>query len=337
MSSLYRRPLPEGLIAFGAPEGRQLFAEALALGGMERWFPLAEHFHTQSEPAFCALGSLVVVLNALAIDPGRTWRGPWRWYSEELLDCCEPLEQVRERGMSLPSFVCLARCNGATATLKRPGEATVDDLRADLAGSRHIIASFSRASLGQTGDGHYSPLGGWHPTRDLVLVLDVARFKYPPFWVPTQRLFDAMYPVDPDTSKPRGWVLLDRANTPRSLHARVNCVVPAWRSAVAALPALLEQVQAEPDAEQAARALVRRMPEVLLELVQVEPPVAELVRQTRLYQVLRQDRPDPTSVTLLLLAAPADRWPAVATFWEDVPGPVRLEAEALGAQVDALR
>lgn len=45
-----------------------------------------------SEPAYCGLGTLAMVLNALAIDPQRIWKGPWRWFSEELLDCCSPLE-----------------------------------------------------------------------------------------------------------------------------------------------------------------------------------------------------------------------------------------------------
>lgn len=35
------------------------------------------------------------VLNALAIDPGRTWKGPWRWFDESMLECCEPLEVRR--------------------------------------------------------------------------------------------------------------------------------------------------------------------------------------------------------------------------------------------------
>jgi len=33
-----------------------------------------------------------MALNALSIDPGRVWKGPWRWFSEEMLDCCTPLE-----------------------------------------------------------------------------------------------------------------------------------------------------------------------------------------------------------------------------------------------------
>ena len=75
----YRRSLPDSAIAFSSVEGRQIFREALALGGMEGYFALAEQFHTQAEPAFCGLGSLVVVLNALSIDPGRIWKGVWRW------------------------------------------------------------------------------------------------------------------------------------------------------------------------------------------------------------------------------------------------------------------
>jgi hypothetical protein len=113
--SFYRRPLPPSLDPFASPEGRALFRDALAGGTMEGYFPLAEQFHTQAEPAFCGLGTLVIVLNALAIDPGRLWRGPWRWYSEELLDCCRPLEVVRREGITLDDFACLARCNGARA------------------------------------------------------------------------------------------------------------------------------------------------------------------------------------------------------------------------------
>lgn len=39
---------------------------------------------TQDEPAFCGLASLAMVLNALAIDPRRTWKGAWRWFHEQV-------------------------------------------------------------------------------------------------------------------------------------------------------------------------------------------------------------------------------------------------------------
>ena len=63
--SLHRRPLPTSCLAFSSEAGRQLFRESLESGHLEAFFPLIEQFHTQSDPAFCGLGSLVMVLNAL--------------------------------------------------------------------------------------------------------------------------------------------------------------------------------------------------------------------------------------------------------------------------------
>jgi glutathione gamma-glutamylcysteinyltransferase len=218
-ASLYRRPLPGGQIAFSSTEGRRLFREALAAGHMEGWFALSEQFHTQSDPAFCGLGTLVVVLNALEIDPGRIWKGPWRWYGEDLLDCCQPLEKVRQHGVTLDELACLARCNGATATTVRAAlergataEALREAIRATTAAARGpvLVASYARSALGQTGSGHFSPVAGYHPGRDLALILDVARFKYPPHWVAVSELWRAMTELDPATASPRGWIILDR-------------------------------------------------------------------------------------------------------------------------------
>jgi len=54
---------------------QKLFIEAVQNGTMEGFYKLISHFQTQSEPAYCGLASLSMVLNALAIDPGRTWKG----------------------------------------------------------------------------------------------------------------------------------------------------------------------------------------------------------------------------------------------------------------------
>lgn len=62
----------------------------------------------------------------------------------------------------------------------------------------------------QTGDGHYSPIGGYNMGRQLVLMLDVARFKYPSYWCDVRRLFDSLEDMDAVTGKPRGFVLISR-------------------------------------------------------------------------------------------------------------------------------
>ena len=78
------------------PTGKKLFSESLSQGYMECYFKLAEQFRTQDEPAFCGLTTLVMVLNSLSVDPGRVWKGPWRWYHENMLDCCVPLQVVEK-------------------------------------------------------------------------------------------------------------------------------------------------------------------------------------------------------------------------------------------------
>lgn len=165
--TLYRRPLPPSLIPFSSEPGRALFRDALEAGRLEAFFPLIEQFHTQSDPAFCGLGSLVMVLNALGVDPGRVWRGPWRWFSEELLDCCTPLSTVQAFGLTIEEVACLARCNGAEVVRGSPALSTLDEFRAAVEAatrspSRMLIAAYCRQVLGQTGAGHFSPLGGYH-------------------------------------------------------------------------------------------------------------------------------------------------------------------------------
>ena len=75
-------------------------------------------------------------------------------------------------------------------------------------GDLFIIANFDREVLGQTGSGHFSPVGGYHRERDLVLIMDVARFKYPPWWVPVRDLWKAMGVSDPQTQESRGYFVM---------------------------------------------------------------------------------------------------------------------------------
>lgn len=216
-SSFHRRHLPQDCIAFSSPEGRKLFTQALNRAEnnyMQIYFPLAEQFITQAEPAFCGLATLAMCLNALQIDPGRLWKGPWRWFSEELFDCCTSLSVAKEKGISLSEFICLARCNGVlTEDMRANSDLSLDQFRSivkhSCATSNEIVVlNYSRKVLGQTGDGHFSPIGGYHEENDMVLLLDVARFKYPPHWVRLPLVYEAMQKIDQSIGLPRGLVVL---------------------------------------------------------------------------------------------------------------------------------
>src|SRR5882724_13623028 len=258
--TLYRRPLPSDAIAFSSPEGRQVFAEALATEGLNGYFRLAEQFHTQSDPAFCGLGSLVVALNALAIDPERLWKGPWRWFAEDLLDCCVPLAEVRERGLDIDELACLARCNGAEVDVQRRDSSNLVAWRAALAiaasGEAVLVASYDRSVMGQSGGGHFSPIGGYHVARDLALVLDVARFKYPPHWVSAEHLWRAMEPIDPATGQERGWLVMRRRARSSALGFSVSCVGENWHGLSRRLMAVIAELGVSAGTAALARAIL---------------------------------------------------------------------------------
>jgi hypothetical protein len=72
-----------------------------------------------------------------------------------------------------------------------------------------VIVNYYRKALGQEWGGHISPLAAYDEKADRFLILDVARYKYPPVWVTTSDLFDSMNTPDPDNeNKTRGYVLI---------------------------------------------------------------------------------------------------------------------------------
>ncbi|KAG5184365.1 Phytochelatin synthase-domain-containing protein, partial [Tribonema minus] len=216
-SSFYRRPLPASCVAFSSSEGKALFSEALKEGYMEAYFNLAEQFNTQDEPAYCGLSTLSMILNALEIDPGRTWKGPWRWYHESMLDCCVSLDDIKERGISYRELAGLARCNGAACTVRDAAAVSLEDFRRVVQhitggghGRAHLVINYDRRVLGQTGKGHFSPIGSYNSRHDMVLVMDTARFKYPPHWVPLETAWRAMRQIEETTGKGRGFMVFYR-------------------------------------------------------------------------------------------------------------------------------
>lgn len=82
----------------------------------------------------------------------------------------------------------------------------------------------------QTGTGHYSPIGGFNQVRDLALVLDVARFKYPSYWCDTKRLFESLSEIDQDSQLPRGFVLVSRRLEQRAEICRAGLDYPTIRN-----------------------------------------------------------------------------------------------------------
>ncbi|CAJ2641211.1 glutathione gamma-glutamylcysteinyltransferase 1-like [Trifolium pratense] len=236
MAGFYRRLLPSPpAIDFGSSQGKQLFREAIQNRTMEGFPRLVSCFQTQSELRLCGLASLSMVLNALGIDPGRKWKGPWRWFDEYMLENCKPLDKIKTGGISFQNLVSLAHCTGAKVEAFPASHTSIDDFRkyvmkCSTCDDCHIISSYHRKALKQTGDGHYSPIGGYHAEKDMVLVLDVARFKYPPYWIPLTNLWEGMSYINEFTRKSRGFMLISRPQREPDMLYTLSCKHESWNS-----------------------------------------------------------------------------------------------------------
>lgn len=85
-----------------------------------------------------------------------------------MLDCCRPLEKIAQDGLTLPEFLCLAKCNGLQTQTVGGTIAFPEDEREGLkrfeqalikstsASDVFMAVTYSRKTLGQTGDGHFS-------------------------------------------------------------------------------------------------------------------------------------------------------------------------------------
>ncbi|XP_020539212.1 glutathione gamma-glutamylcysteinyltransferase 1 isoform X2 [Jatropha curcas] len=150
-----------------------------------------------------------------------------------MLDCCEPLEKVKAKGISFGKVVCLAHCAGAKVEAYRTNHCNIDDFRKHLvrcstSDDCHMISSYHRGTFKQTGTGHFSPIGGYHAERDMALILDVARFKYPPHWVPLTLLWEAMDSIDEATGQHRGFMLISRPHTEPGMLYTLSCRHESW-------------------------------------------------------------------------------------------------------------
>ena len=119
-----------------------------------------------------------------------------------MLDCCVPTEIVRKQGITMNQFICIACCNYLDVESSYHGdEISEEEFRqvvedVTTKDDRFMVVSYSRSALYQTGDGHFAPVSGYHVECDLVLILDTARFKYPPHWVPLPLLLQSMKAID---------------------------------------------------------------------------------------------------------------------------------------------
>jgi hypothetical protein len=213
-------PLPASLVDFSSPEGETYLLES---GALAAYFPISANFVTQKTQAYCGVASMVMVLNALhAPAPASAEYEPYRTFTQDNVldegtDAALPRDVVARQGMTLEQLGALLSLRGAAVDVHHAAGGGLDGFRAAAraalsARDHYVLVNYLRSAIGQQTGGHISPLAAYDEKTDRFLILDVARYKYPPVWVKASDLFDAMNTVDAVTGdKTRGYVLVMRA------------------------------------------------------------------------------------------------------------------------------
>jgi hypothetical protein len=218
-------PLPASLIALDSDEGQRLLWESTA---KEDYIPLSIHFTTQKNLAYCSVATGTMILNSLAIPrPRSEAHGPYRLFTQENFftpGVCQvvPRDEVARSGMSLKQFADSLRTFPVDVIMTYASEGSLAEFRSSAIQTLRdrkgfLVVNYLRSTLTQKSGGHISPIAAYHEGEDRFLILDVARFKYPPVWVKTATLWDAMVAIDPVSRRSRGYLIARAASdTPKT-------------------------------------------------------------------------------------------------------------------------
>jgi hypothetical protein len=196
--------------------GAERFRRAAAEPGALALFGYTE---TEARLTFCGPASLAAALNSLGLaDPTPAPMFPYHLLTQDSLftpqnQAVKSYAAVERDGLTLNELGQFALNMRVSVEIIHAADISADDLRNRLrlalaARSTRVIANYSRIPLGQEGDGHISPLAAYDAETDSFLVLDVARYKYPPAWISFDQLFTAMLRVDSSSGQSRGVIVI---------------------------------------------------------------------------------------------------------------------------------
>ncbi|MEZ5863728.1 MAG: phytochelatin synthase family protein [Geminicoccaceae bacterium] len=204
------------LVYFDQPESAELFERAGIKGD---YWTLARFFVSERYLTYCGIATSVAVLNSLGVaSPISPLIYPYQVFTEDNIFTREvlevkPVSAVEQAGLTLEELARLLEAHGVKVDFTYGPDATVDAFRdaaraALEADNQRLVVNYSRQAVGQKGDGHISPVAAYEEVSDRFLVLDVARYKYPPAWITATELHAAMQADDSASNKPRGFLVV---------------------------------------------------------------------------------------------------------------------------------
>ncbi|HEV3194435.1 MAG TPA: phytochelatin synthase family protein [Polyangiaceae bacterium] len=239
--------LPDSVVALDSPEGAKLFDGANA---KVDYFALSGAYVTQQTQAFCGVASAVMVLNAMQVlaPTAPAWE-PYHSFTQDNVfnataRAAYPPDAVNRGGMTLDQLADLFQSHPARAKAVHARGTNVADFRREAVqnlktAGDYIVINYDRGPLGMETSGHFSPLGAYNEAADKFLIMDVARYKYPPYWADAAQVFAAMSGTDLSSGDTRGYLVVTRSETaPGPIGARARSPLRMLVGIVAAAFAL---------------------------------------------------------------------------------------------------
>jgi hypothetical protein len=186
------------------------------------FFKLQEGWDAQWNQAFCAVAASAALLNSLLgltdlpIDPSYD---PYPYATQDnMFNECTNANVIHRNGTYDGIFVEpyglgmdqtkeMISCHlssdswSVEAYHVDPTQISIEKMRRDLltalmSPTSRVMINFDRSSVNQHGGGHWSPIGSYSRANDAFLVMDVAKYKYPPAWIPATTLYQALCTLD---------------------------------------------------------------------------------------------------------------------------------------------
>jgi len=176
---------------------------------------LSLHFTSQITNVYCGVASMTVVFNALGLPfEGRPQSplmkpGGYRYFDQNNVFNGCMRDVMHEAGIyQSPWGITLKQLKEYFGCRTNSDYRGGDDfqggarelsrvLAREMSTPGHfLVANYHRRAIGQTGGGHHSPLGAYSPSKDMVLIMDVARYRYGPVWFPVKDLYAAIDTTD---------------------------------------------------------------------------------------------------------------------------------------------
>jgi hypothetical protein len=199
-------------------DGQKLFDEAEI---RTPYFRLATYLESEQILTFCGPATIAAVLNSLDVKrpvPQRLY--PWGLFTQDTIftpenQAVKPYPMVEHEGLILEQLTAFFNNLGVRAEMHHADtideaklRQTIKDTLADP--NKRLVVNYTRKAIGQNGDGHISPVGAYDADTDRVLVLDVAKYKYPPVWMTVADLYKAINTIDSGSNKMRGIIVVSK-------------------------------------------------------------------------------------------------------------------------------